>query len=1171
MKFEQAYEKNNFLEYFTNNLFKGNFTHNEEEIFPDEFLGEKRLITSVNRLGVVENLENLEIYEITYNAPRDPRVTLTREILKMMSNFALENVLCILRSDSSSQYRLSLVTSTAEFDENNKIIKKQSNPRRFSFLLGPGAKIRTVEQMLDKKGAVKDFDDLKERFSVEVVNKEFYGKIANAFNELFEGKLKLPEELPYHKKQEFAVRLIGRLMFCWFLKEKRSDDGVPLISDEVLSTNAVKITKGFYENVIENLFFEILNKKSEKRVVEIKNNPVYKDIPFLNGGLFDPHDEDFYKKGVLIDDSWFVKGDDTGILETLELYNFTIDENSKTEVDLSIDPEMLGRIFENLLAEINPDTGDSVRKLTGSYYTKFPVVNFLCSESLKLYLVKKTGIEHEKIEYLFNTDELEAKNVSEKEIELVSKYLNIVKILDPACGSGAFPMGILHIIFDLKGKINEYFKNNKKTDALKTRYEMKKEVILNSIYGVDIQEIAVEISKLRIFLSLIIDESVIDDKPNRNILPLPNLEFKFVCANSLNTLQKDADMWESIHTPALREIIMKYYQASGEQKEVVKKEFYSYQKSMKENDSLAYENKNSKVVRLANWDPFSDNPTDWFDPEWMFGVTNGFDIITGNPPYSGISQNKGEWITKLIEDYKYINGVHFGEKKHWLQDDYVKFIRMAENMIEQKDEGILAYINNHSFLDNPTFRGMRWHLLKTFDDIYIIDLHGNSKKKETCPDGSKDENIFDIMAGVSVNILNKKSAKKENELSVVEHFDLYGLRSYKFNYMENSSLLSVPFKKLDYDNQFYFFIPKDFEGKGGYENGFKIDELCMNNVTGIVTMGDAFILSETRDLLIERLKSFINSSVSENELKEKYSLGKNYAEWVLSNKNSLIFDDKKIVSINYRPFDVRYTYFDNKLVWRWRIEVMQHFLKGENVGLSICRQFKSGDQYTHVLITDKIIESSYISNKTSEITSVFPLYLYEDKKRKPNLNPAIIKKIETSLGLKFVNEQSQDKETFAPIDILDYIYAVLHSPNYREKYKEFLKIDFPRVPYPADKEIFRKLVTLGGEIRKIHLLEHPVVDKPISSFPLSGSNIVEKITYENGKVFINKSQFFDKVPQVAWEFYIGGYQPAQKWLKDRKKKKAVLNDEDIAHYHKIIVALKETDRLMKEIDEVWDL
>ena len=549
--------------------------------------------------------------------------------------------------------------------------------------------------------------------------------------------------------------------------------------------------------------------------------------------------------------------------------------------------------------------------------------------------------------------------------------------------------------------------------------------------------------------------------------------------------------------------------------------------------------------------------------------------VIGNPPYSGISSNNGKWISGLIEDYKYLDGIHFNERKHWLNDDYVKFLRYGQHYIEKNGQGILAFINPHGFLDNPTFRGMRWHLLKTYDKIYTIDLHGNSKKKETAPDGSADVNVFDIMQGVSINIFAKTGKKTANELGKVFHYDLYGKREMKYDFLSDNSLKAIDFKELQPNQPNYFFVPKNDDGKDVYEKGFRVDELFSKNVTGIVTMGDEFSFAETKSDLKIRLNEFKNNNLSESELKAKYSLGKNYAEFILSNKEKLIIDDKNIIECSYRPFDNRFTYFDNKILWRWRVDVMQHFLKGDNIGLAGIRHNKEKEVvgYTSVFITKNIAEARLADRF---ITNLFPLYLYPDfknkdlfeegKERTPNLNSEIVKQIADNLCLTFTNEKETTKGTFAPIDILDYIYGVLHSPTYREKYKEFLKIDFPRVPYPKDQDTFWKLVKLGGEIRQIHLLESPVVEKPISKYPITGTNIVGKVQYKDGKVFINETQYFEGVPEVAWNFYIGGYQPAQKWLKDRKDRE--LQFDDIRHYLKIIIALTETDRLMKEVDKV---
>ncbi|MBN2746215.1 MAG: N-6 DNA methylase [Bacteroidales bacterium] len=558
--------------------------------------------------------------------------------------------------------------------------------------------------------------------------------------------------------------------------------------------------------------------------------------------------------------------------------------------------------------------------------------------------------------------------------------------------------------------------------------------------------------------------------------------------------------------------------------------------------------------------------------------------VIGNPPYSGESANKGDWIMKLMEDYKKEPG---GKEKlkernpKWINDDYVKFLRYGQHFIEKNGSGILAFINPHGFLDNPTFRGMRWNLLKTYDKIYTIDLHGNAKKKETAPDGSADVNVFDIEQGVSINFFIKTGKKKTNELGKVFHFDLYGKRDFKYDFLNENSVVTVDYQELPNVTPNYFFVNKDFDEQNNYDKGFSISELFPLNNVGIVTARDNFTIHSTK----EEVKSTIDTFLSlEDELaRSRFNLGKDVRDWQVNFAKRDLENNYPNTGVftkfSYRLFDDRWTFYTGKSKGFHcypRTEVMQHFTKGKNVGLTLCKQFKTGDNYLHAFITNKIIESSYVSNRTSEITSVFPLYLYPDlngqqtigqtAERRPNLKAEIVNQIAKKIDLTFTNEKETTENTFAPIDILDYIYAVLHSPTYREKYKEFLKIDFPRVPYPKDQDTFWQLVKLGGEIRQIHLLESPVVEKFITQYPIDGDNVVIKPNYQDGKVYINDTQYFDNVPEIAWNFYIGGYQPAQKWLKDRKDRK--LEFEDILHYQKIIVALSETDRLMKVIEEI---
>lgn len=559
-------------------------------------------------------------------------------------------------------------------------------------------------------------------------------------------------------------------------------------------------------------------------------------------------------------------------------------------------------------------------------------------------------------------------------------------------------------------------------------------------------------------------------------------------------------------------------------------------------------------------------------------------VVIGNPPYSVSSSNKSPWIESLTADYK----KDMKERNiQPLSDDYIKFIRFGQHFIDKNGEGILAYISNNSFIDGIIHRQMRKHLLESFDKIYILDLHGNSKKKEVCPDGSPDQNVFDIMQGVSINIFVKTGKKKKNELGEILHFDLQGKRDFKYNFLNENSIKSLEWNKLDFKKPNYYFVKKDFKGSELYEKGILLNELFKISATGIKTQRDDASIFYTRKESTDSLNDF--RTLSEKELKAKYNFI-DVRDWKIEYAKKDLEENKILCDkLMYRPFDFRFMNYTGKtkgVMGYPRFDVMKHFIKNENIGIITSRQFGGGKHFI-CFITNKIIE---ISSQPFAPYNSFPLYLYPEKTdqnslldenlRMPNLNMEIVNEIAKGLGLQFTPEKeegnvclandkdvrSEYKTTFAPIDLLDYIYAVLHSPTYRETYKEFLKIDFPRVPYPKDSNIFWQLVQLGGELRQIHLLESSTVEKYITQYPEDGDNIVTKPTYKNGNVYINETQYFANVPEVAWNFYIGGYQPAQKWLKDRKDRE--LGFEDILHYQKIIVALTETDRIMKEIDKI---
>ena len=547
-------------------------------------------------------------------------------------------------------------------------------------------------------------------------------------------------------------------------------------------------------------------------------------------------------------------------------------------------------------------------------------------------------------------------------------------------------------------------------------------------------------------------------------------------------------------------------------------------------------------------------------------------VVMGNPPYSGISQNNGEWITNLMADYKKEPGgvQPLQERKIWLNDDYCKFIRLGQYYVDRNKEGVLAYICNNGFLDAPTFRGMRWNLLHSFDKIYIVNLHGNSKTKETSPDGSKDENVFDIMVGTSINIFVKTGKKKKGELAEVYYADLFGLREKKYDLLRNNSINTIDFYKVNYCHPFYNFIPIDDSGKEEYDKGVIINKLMPVNVSGIVSARDGLVIDSNKSKLLKRIRLFTDNSLSDEEIRnrffgnrksDKYLAGDSRG-WSLSDARRKIANydhESKIAKIEYRPFDSQYIYYSPDMVDWGREKLMRHLLY-PNMSIE-CIRINKESFYPTPLVSIGLVDSR-LSDRF--MSYAFPLYLYPEdgsfeSERRPNLDETIWTKINDSIG-----------HTTTPEDIFDYIYGVLHSPAYRTKYKEFLKVDFPRIPYPKNADEFEHFKECGHQLRELHLMRN-VPDSPVR-FEQQGSMMVDYLRWEwnkddgySGNVWINDTQCFETIPAEAWEFYIGGYQPAQKWLKDRKGRK--LEYDDIEHYRKIIAVLMETARIMKTIDD----
>ncbi len=545
--------------------------------------------------------------------------------------------------------------------------------------------------------------------------------------------------------------------------------------------------------------------------------------------------------------------------------------------------------------------------------------------------------------------------------------------------------------------------------------------------------------------------------------------------------------------------------------------------------------------------------------------------VIGNPPYLAESKNKNDWILRLLDDYKKEpdSNTRLQERNpKWLNDDYVKFIRLAQHMVEKdmadetkidkSREGVVGMITAHGYLDNPTFRGMRWHLMNSFDGIYILDLHGNSRKKEVSPNGEPDKNVFDIQQGVSIIIAWKtKQAGGENKpLAQVFHGDLWGEREEKFKALDTGSLDSELFQKLEPRAPDYLFIAQDYKLLKEYEKGFKINDFMPKNSVGIVTGGDSFLIAKNTKCLRDRLNDFIKTDKNETDIQKDYELGEKYAKRLFNNKAKLKINEEHFIPIDYRLFDIKATYFDDLLIERSRKNIMRHFLKEGNFGLITQRITSHEGAWTDIFMTNKIIDVHITGSQTSTL----PLYLDSDdnpESKHVNMDKTIRKAIE---------DVATDSKHGTPdeVQIFDYIYGILHAPKYRERYSEFLKSDFPRIPYPKTPDEFWHLSSVGTKLRNLHLMKGDI-DPTNYKFEAIGKskNTVERLRFVSNKVFINDHKYFDNVPESAWDFHIGGYQPARKWLKDRKGQ--TLETNDITHYQKIIAVLVQTEQTMQTI------
>jgi hypothetical protein len=558
-------------------------------------------------------------------------------------------------------------------------------------------------------------------------------------------------------------------------------------------------------------------------------------------------------------------------------------------------------------------------------------------------------------------------------------------------------------------------------------------------------------------------------------------------------------------------------------------------------------------------------------------------VILGNPPYSGHSANVGDWIQNAMKVYYRVDGKPLRERNSkWLQDDYVKFIRFAEWKMKEVEKGIVGIITNHSFLDNPTFRGMRSSLMNSFNEVYILDLHGNTKKMEKAPDGSKDENVFDIQQGVAITILIKN--EKTPKSNKIYRSDLFGLREFKNKTLANLDLKSNIWNEIKPQAPLYMFLNLDHNKEILYRKGFHLDSIFKVSSVGIVTARDKFTIKFDKEKLWRDINEFIQ--LTGEEARQKYKLGKDARDW----KVDLAMKDllksgpaiKNITRINYRPFDVRFTYYTGNsrgFHCMPRKEIMVN-MSENNIALLAHKREELNLPWAHAFVTNFVSEHCAVSIKTTSYH--FPLYILSNGEDKVFFG---VKESEIGYGPKNRGQsgliktpnfkkdftdfiKSKYTEDYTPEQILGYIYAVLHSLTYRTKYIEFLKIDFPRIPFTDDEGLFRELAGIGFELIEHHLMKKSY-EQSICRFHGEGDNFkVEKVDYEDGKAYINKDRYFEPVPEDIWNFYIGGYQVLEKWLKERKKHEIELKTDDILHFISVVNILNHTIKTMNRIDEL---
>ncbi len=744
-----------------------------------------------------------------------------------------------------------------------------------------------------------------------------------------------------------------------------------------------------------------------------------------------------------------------------------------------------------------------VREMRGVYYTPDPVVSYIV-RSVHELLIRDFQCP------LGLADTSTWAEVAARNGFAVPEGTNpagpFVRILDPACGTGTFLKFVIKVIHDTM--MAEWMKEkNQPEDALHSRWnEYVDEHLLPRLYGFELLPAPYAVCHMKLGLYL------------------KDLGYAFKPGKRLNVFLTNA-----LEPP---------------------QEFFGTDVD----EFMAHEANDANRAKR--------------------GVP--ITVVIGNPPYSGHSANNGEWIHGLMRgknpqspaNYFQLGGKPLGEKNpKWLNDDYVKFIRLAQWRIDTTGIGLLGFITNHGYLDNPTFRGMRESLMASFPESRYLDLHGNTKKKEIAPDGGKDENVFDIQQGVAVALL--KQAGKGGKQGVLQA-DLFGPREAKYALLAAGDVGTTGWQPIIPASPLLLFTPRDSDVESEYMAFKSLTDLMPVNSVGIVTARDALTIHWSEKEVWDTVQQF--ATMKPEAAREQYELGPDAADWKVTLAQADLRGSgpskKHLTAVLYRPFDCRWTYYTGNsrgFHCRPRPEVMRHMLAGRNVGLISTRMTK--DKWD-IFCSRQVVAHKACS--AYDINSLFPLFLEAEtaapgefdfesaNSERVNLSRPFAKALETSLG--------KGSGRVDPIQVFHYLYSVMESPTYRDRYDEFLRIDFPRIPLPGSRELFEALVPLGERLVALHLMEADVARE--AAFAGNGDCVVGKVTYDEKRqaVFINPTQHFAPVPPEVWAFHIGGYQVCHKWLKDRKGR--TLSPEDIEHYRYIVAALKETITLMTRIDEV---